>query len=87
VPLEPNAKYLVSTCLYEADAEGRVAKTRGLLNLQVHERNETEQSASVRLRNGQANPTYVLDPRTPLQKKRKLPNGRRNPDYRRDKHQ
>jgi hypothetical protein len=52
VPLEPNAKYLVGTYLYETDAEGRVAKTRGVLNLRPHDRNETEQTAAVRLKDG-----------------------------------
>jgi hypothetical protein len=85
VPLEPNAKYLVGTYLYETDAEGRVVKTRGVLNLQAHDRNETEQAASVRLKNGRANPAYVPDSRTAQQKKRKLPNGQRNPHYQRDK--
>jgi hypothetical protein len=84
VPLEPNAKYLVGTYLYETDAEGRVARTRGVLTLQAHERNETEQNASVRLKNGRANPAYIPDPRPSQQKKRKLPNGRRNPAYKRD---
>ncbi|RZJ94682.1 MAG: hypothetical protein EOO60_02480, partial [Hymenobacter sp.] len=85
VPLEPNAKYLVGTCLYETDAEGRVAKTRGVLTLQTHERNETEQTASVRKKDGKPNPAFVPDKRTRLQKRKKLTRGRPNPAYQLDK--
>jgi hypothetical protein len=83
-PLAPNAKYLVGTYLYETDADGRVVKTRGVLNLQAHERNETEQNASVRLKNGRANPAYLPDRRTARQKKKTLKNGLPNPGFRPD---
>lgn len=84
VPLEANAKYLVGTCLYETDTEGRVAKTRGVLTLRPHDRNEKEQGDSVRKKDGKPNPDYVPDARTDLEKRKQLAGGAPNPAYRPD---
>ena len=83
VPLVPNAKYLVGQHLYETDDQGRVARTRGVLTLNKHERNEDEQTKSVRLKDGRPNPAFVPDPRADHQKKRNL-NGVANPNYVKD---
>jgi hypothetical protein len=68
VPLETNAKYLVGQYLYETDSEGRVEGVRGSLVLKKGVRHESQQKSTPRKKNGKANPAFVPDNRTPLQK-------------------
>ena len=76
VPLEANAHYLVGNSLYETDAEGRVVKMRGVLTLPPPVRDQEEQRAAPRKKDGLTNPNHVPDPRTDAQKQAGVADGR-----------
>ncbi|MDJ0367508.1 DNA/RNA non-specific endonuclease [Hymenobacter sp. H14-R3] len=80
VPLEADAKYLVGQTLYQTDGQGRVVKLRGVLTLHKHERNEAEQTAAPRRKDGLENPAYQPDERSELAKPKRLP-GQPNPAF------